>query len=40
MLDDREELPPRHHYGIESRLAWFETTDALPRFDERGPDIG
>jgi hypothetical protein len=29
-LDRPAEVPPRKHYGIESRLAWIETIAALP----------
>jgi len=30
-LDDPDAVPPRRHYGIEGRLAWFDTRDDLPR---------
>jgi hypothetical protein len=29
MLEDRGELPPHHHYGIESRLKWFDAGRGL-----------
>jgi hypothetical protein len=29
MLEDRGELPPLHHYGIESRLKWFDAGRGL-----------
>lgn len=37
-LDDPAIMPPRYHIWRASRLAWFETADGLPRFDEGGPD--
>jgi hypothetical protein len=38
-LDDPASVPPRYHIWRMSRIAWFETADALPRFDDRGPDL-
>jgi hypothetical protein len=37
-LDDPALVPPAYHIWRMSRLPWFETTDALPRYDDRGPD--
>jgi hypothetical protein len=30
-LDHPEQVPPIRHYGIESRIAWFDTQDDHPR---------
>ncbi len=30
-LDEPEKVSPQIHQFVESRLAWFDTTDALPR---------
>ena len=30
-LDHPEILPPEHHFGTESKIAWFEIQDDLPR---------
>ena len=38
-LDDPEALAPTYHIWCMSRLAWFETADALPRYDDGGPDV-
>jgi hypothetical protein len=38
-LDDPVAVPPAYHIWRMSRLSWFDTTDALPRFDEGGPDV-
>jgi hypothetical protein len=37
-LDDPDAVAPRYHIWRMSRIGWFETTDALPRHDGRGPD--
>jgi hypothetical protein len=37
-LDDPAAVPPAYHIWRMSRLAWFETADALPRYDDSGPD--
>jgi hypothetical protein len=37
-LDDPAIAPPQYHIWRMSRIAWFETTDALPRCDDQGPD--
>jgi len=37
-LDDPTLAPPRYHIWRMSRVAWFETADNLPRFDDRGID--
>jgi hypothetical protein len=39
-LDRPEALPPRKHIWCESRISWFETTDALPRHNREGPPVG
>ena len=36
-LDEPDAVPPRYHIWRMSRIAWFETQDALPRFDTNGP---
>jgi len=37
-LDHPEAVPPRHHLWTRSRIAWFDTADALPRFEGAGPE--
>ena len=37
-LDRPEALPPEYHSWVASRIAWFDTADALPRFLDGGPD--
>jgi hypothetical protein len=37
-LDDPAAVEPAYHIWRSSRIAWFETTDALPRHDQAGPD--
>ena len=37
-LDRPEAVPPRYHLWTRSRVAWFETADALPRFEGAGPE--
>ena len=36
-LDDPGLLKPRSHIFTESRIAWFDTSDALPRFPGAAP---
>jgi hypothetical protein len=38
-LDDPSRVAPEYHIWRMSRIAWFETHDDLPRFDDSGPDI-
>ncbi len=35
-FDDPEALAPRGHVHTGEQLSWFETADALPRFDRAG----
>ena len=37
-LDDPAAVVPAYHIWRQSRLPWFETTDALPRHDAKGDD--
>ena len=37
-FDDPSALPPEYHIFTESRIPWFETSDALPRYPDAGPD--
>lgn len=37
-LDRPEALRPQYHSWTGSRIAWFDTTDPLPRFLDGGPD--
>lgn len=37
-LDRPESVVPRHHVFTGSRIAWFETADALPRFEGALPE--
>jgi hypothetical protein len=37
-LDDPTALPPQYHTWTTSRIAWFDTADELPRFEDDGPD--
>lgn len=37
-LDDPSLIAPEFHIWRMSRIAWFETHDSLPRFDDAGPD--
>lgn len=37
-LDDPDAVPPEFHIFHASRIAWFETADALPRHDRFRPD--
>lgn len=36
-LDHPDEFPPAIHIHTKSRIPWFETSDALPRFEDAGP---
>ena len=36
-LDDPAKVPPTVHGWHGERLAWFDTTDALPRFERHPP---
>lgn len=36
-LDHPERVEPRCHIWTRSRIRWFETADALPRYDDAGP---
>jgi hypothetical protein len=36
-LDHPDALEPRCHIWTQSRIRWFETTDAHPRFQAAGP---
>lgn len=37
-LDDPNAVQPQYHTWTASRIAWFDTTDDLPRFEDDGPD--
>ncbi len=37
-LDDPARLVPQYHIWTASRLPWFDTVDALPRYPDAGPD--
>ncbi len=37
-LDFPDAVVPRRHVFTGSRIAWFETADALPRFEGAGPE--
>lgn len=37
-LDDASLVEPEYHIWRSSRIAWFETTDHLPRHEDAGPD--
>ncbi|HET9427232.1 MAG TPA: GFA family protein [Allosphingosinicella sp.] len=37
-LDDPDKVPPSFHIFDASRIAWFETTDDLPRHEKFRPD--
>jgi hypothetical protein len=36
-LDEPASIEPRVHIFTASRIPWFETADALPRFEDAGP---
>ncbi len=36
-LDEPDAIPPAYHIWHASRIAWFKTRDALPRFDAARP---
>lgn len=37
-LDDPSQVSPQYHIWRRSKIAWFETTDSLPRHEDAGPD--
>ncbi|WP_375056742.1 GFA family protein [Zobellella sp. DQSA1] len=37
-LDHPARLAPQYHIWRQSRIDWFETADALPRYENAGPD--
>lgn len=37
-LDDPERVTPGFHIFYASRIAWFETTDSLPKHERYRPD--
>jgi hypothetical protein len=37
-LDEPSRVAPGYHIWRMSRIAWFETHDSLPRFEDAGPD--
>ncbi len=37
-LYDPALMAPQYHIWRQSKLAWFETTDSLPRYEDAGPD--
>lgn len=37
-LDHPYRLAPQYHIWRQSRIEWFETADALPRYENAGPD--
>lgn len=37
-LDDPTVVSPECHIWCQSQIAWFDTTDTLPRYQERKPD--
>ena len=37
-LDAPDGVEPQYHIWRSSRIAWFETKDALPRHNDSGPD--
>ncbi|MGH8453612.1 MAG: GFA family protein [Nevskiales bacterium] len=37
-LDDQSLVAPQYHIWRQSKVAWFETTDSLPRYEDSGPD--
>jgi hypothetical protein len=39
-LDEPSAIAPEYQIWRTSRIAWFETRDSLPRFEEEGPDRG
>jgi len=38
-LDHPEAVLPKYHIFTRSRIAWFDTDDALKRYEDEGPDI-
>lgn len=37
-LDDPASVQPEYHIWTDSRIAWFDTADGLPRYPDGGPD--
>lgn len=37
-LHDPSRIAPQYHIWRQSRIAWFETSDSLPRHEDSGPD--
>lgn len=37
-LHDPSQMTPQYHIWRQSKVAWFETTDSLPRYEDAGPD--
>ena len=37
-LHDPSQMAPQYHIWRQSKVAWFETTDSLPRYEDAGPD--
>ena len=37
-LHDPSLITPQYHIWRQSKVAWFETTDSLPRYEDAGPD--
>ena len=37
-LDQPNLMPPHYHIWTQSRIAWFDTRDPLPRHTDSGPD--
>lgn len=37
-LYDPSQVSPQYHIWRQSRVAWFETADSLPRHEDAGPD--
>ncbi len=37
-LHDPSRIHPQYHIWCQSKIAWFETTDSLPRYEDAGPD--
>ncbi len=38
-LDDPSKVPPQYHIWMQSNISWFATGDALPPYQDAGPDI-
>ena len=37
-LEDPSQVLPQYHIWQQSKIAWFETADSLPRYKDAGPD--